>query len=369
MIQGRGLSVAVAVLSAAGTLSITACGAPMERGVAWKFDGGCIAANPTVAGDGLAVGSCSGTFYLLDRSTGGVRWSYDAKKDAPGAAFNADPLVLDDVIVAGSDAAGKGYLYALDRTSGAVRWKHEAGADPNGRGGVRSEARRLGPSLYATTLAGQLVCLDAQSGSVTWSFQGTEPHAPAVAADRVFVTGPEGKVQALAAATGEVIWQKELGAGATSGLAAAGDFLYVGTRNRLHRLSQQTGDVTDDMSVAGSPTRIVISDGVPVFFVDKGGEPDQAEVLIGPDPELTKLRWARNAPAEWPAMHPAPWQGMVLLGDRAGEVIAYQVSDGTKAWSHKLSGSIRAIGADEGVLYLGTSEGSVLAFSPQQAAR
>ena len=347
---------------------MAACGQPMERGVAWKFDaGGCIASTPTVAGDGLAVGSCSGTFYLLDRSTGGVRWSYDAKKDAPGSAFHADPLVLDDVIVVGADGAGKGHLYAFDRASGAVRWKHEAGADPNGRGGVTSAARRLGNSLYATTLAGQLVCLDASSGSVTWTFPGAAPHAPAVAADRVFVTGPEGKVHALAAATGEAIWQKELDADATSGLAATGDFLYVGTRNRVHQLSQQSGDVTNDLSVAGSPTRIVISDGAPVFFVDKGGEPDQAEVLIGPDPELTKLRWARNAPAEWWALHPAPWQGMVLLGDRAGEVIAYQVSDGTKAWSHKLSGSIRAIGADERMLYLGTSE-SVLAFTPERAA-
>jgi len=62
--------------------------------------------SPAVAGDLVYVGSCSGTYFALNRSTGARRWTYDTRQDGDAAQFHGNPLITDDLVVTGSDGQG-----------------------------------------------------------------------------------------------------------------------------------------------------------------------------------------------------------------------------------------------------------------------
>lgn len=49
------------------------------------------------------VGSCAGIFYALNKATGELRWSYDIRKDGKQISFHGNPLIVDDMILIGTD--------------------------------------------------------------------------------------------------------------------------------------------------------------------------------------------------------------------------------------------------------------------------
>lgn len=77
---------------------------------------------PAVAGDSVFVGSCSGVFYALNKTTGQLQWSYDITKDGKQISFHGNPLITGDLILIGTDRScepdGVGHVYAFDRRTG-----------------------------------------------------------------------------------------------------------------------------------------------------------------------------------------------------------------------------------------------------------
>ncbi|HEX2122070.1 MAG TPA: PQQ-binding-like beta-propeller repeat protein, partial [Thermoanaerobaculia bacterium] len=71
--------------------------------------------SPTVVGDAVIIGSCSGSLYSLDRTTGKPIWIYDTRADGPPAEFHGEPLLLGDRVVIPTDADPRGHLYSFDR--------------------------------------------------------------------------------------------------------------------------------------------------------------------------------------------------------------------------------------------------------------
>jgi outer membrane protein assembly factor BamB len=69
---------------------------------------------------------------------------------------------------------------------------------------------------------------------------------------------------------------------------------------------------------------------------------------------------------DWGTVRPYVWQGAVLVSD-TGHLYAYKESDGSLAWSHDFPGQlVRGIGITPDLLYLGTMQGMLYAFSPEQ---
>jgi len=66
--------------------------------------------SPTVVGDAVILGSCAGTLYALDRTTGSPIWLYDTEADGAAAQFHGEPLLIGGRIVIPSDADPKGHL-------------------------------------------------------------------------------------------------------------------------------------------------------------------------------------------------------------------------------------------------------------------
>ena len=85
-------------------------------------------------GDLLFIGSCAGNFYALNKTTGELKWSYDIRQDGRQVSFHGNPLVINDLILIGTDKScdpeGIGHVYAFERESGKVRWKYRSTSVP-----------------------------------------------------------------------------------------------------------------------------------------------------------------------------------------------------------------------------------------------
>ncbi|HKG21188.1 MAG TPA: PQQ-binding-like beta-propeller repeat protein [Blastocatellia bacterium] len=314
---------------------------------------------PEVSGDLLFIGSCAGVFYALDKNTGGVRWSYDAGKDQRKVGFHGNPIILDDLIVIGTDIneapRGAGYVYAFERASGKLRWRVAAGR------GVASDIVRAGSSLYGVTLSDELVSIDPATGSVSWAFSSRSgrgdriPSAPVTAGGRVFYGDRDGGLYALDSKTGRVDWKREFTTPVSTSLAVFGESVFLGAANHIYRISQKTGAIEAHYLADGwSSARPVISGNSLLVFI--------GNTVASIDLSLNKINWRQKTSSRWTTPRPLIVGDVILAGTEIGEVVAFRITDGSHRWSHKFSGTIRSIANSGRVLYIGTREGTVYAY-------
>lgn len=198
-------------------------------------------ARPVVAGDQLIVGDYEHTLHGIDAATGSPRWRYaDAKARYVGAV-----LALEDLIVAPnadhnvyalnsqgqfswkfttaepvwaqpvSDGTNI-YIASMDHSvysltkSGNQVWKTDVGAAVIYSLAISDD----GKTLYAGTLANELVALDAASGSVTWraKTEGNVWGRPVIHENTLIFGDQTGKIYAVDAAGGAEKWRFDAGA-------------------------------------------------------------------------------------------------------------------------------------------------------------
>jgi outer membrane protein assembly factor BamB len=208
----------------------------------------------------------------LDAKTGKLDWYYQL---TPHALCDWDlqgpPILIEAggrelVVIAGKG----GIVIALDRSTGELVWKRAVGLHnghdqdgvramrgdysnlkipqtvyPGTLGGVMSPPSTDGSLIFVpvvnhpTTLVGQLeskegaykkgelVAIDAASGSIAWQHKFSS--APIGATDAVnelvFATTLEGKVYAFESKGGKQVWESSLPAGTIAGLGFGGDML------------------------------------------------------------------------------------------------------------------------------------------------
>jgi polyvinyl alcohol dehydrogenase (cytochrome) len=216
---------------------------------------------PAVVDGTLYVGAPDAKFLALDAVTGATRWTFDLTGVSGPVGGQNTNQVRDGAAVAGRKVYfgdSRGWLYALDKDSGTLAWATRLDEHPSTRLtsspmvfdgrvyiGVSSiEAGFAGnPSYPCCTHRGQVVALDAATGTVAWRYRTVRPAEPAGSwpsgAPRfapsggavwaspvvepvtrtVFVgtgqnyTGAEGDIDsmlALSADTGEVRWKRRM---------------------------------------------------------------------------------------------------------------------------------------------------------------
>ncbi len=336
--------------------------------------------SPTVVGDLLLVGSCSGNFYALDKHTGQVRWSYNVHQDGDQTSFHGDPLITKDLVVIGTDIGKQGHIYAFDRATGKVRWKYLVTTQCKGDFGVASDIVRRGDAIYAVAQGDDLLCLDLATGKLRWHFaSGFDrtkfewANAPALQGHSIFFDGHDGTVYALNSASGRLEWKTDLHAAVTTSPVVIGDSLYAGTSGRIYRLRTTDGAKLGSITIQGSPWRNVSITGHHLYaIVDLGkGKPEQ---LLSLNLASERVQWSveppiamRDPKADWDSTAwPYVWHGEVLASDK-GHLYAYRESDGSLAWSHEFPGKVvRGIGLTPNILYLGAMHGMVYAFAPER---
>ena len=160
----------------------------------WFFPtSGSVAASPALFGSSLVIApSKDGNVYALNASTGQEVWH------ASVAAGVSSPAIFGDTVVVGGGAFGSGgQVVALDARSGTQRWAFTANGPIQG-----SVAFADGKVIVASnTDHGTIYALNATSGTLLWSFEPSPSEyilgSPVVADGYVFAPSDNGHVYAL----------------------------------------------------------------------------------------------------------------------------------------------------------------------------
>ena len=321
---------------------------------------------PTVVGDLLFIGSCAGNFCALDKTTGQMRWSYDIRKDGKQRSFHGDPLVVDDMILVGTDQGcdpdSVGHVYAFERNTGKVRWKYRSTSVP-------TDIVQLGSNVFFGSFQGQWTSINLRTGNLNWKFSLDTPNqdcdaikAPLAYQNRLFVAGLDGVIYALDATSGRVAWKRKLSSPPSTSLAVGDKSLYVGTtQNHLYRLNIQTGDILSELDVEATPVgRIVFAQDSMLLFLENRS--DRTGYIVSVDSQLTGVRWQQKSFPEWASERPHLWKGNIVAGNCRGELAAFRGSDGAPQWTLSVKGCIRSIGSSGDTLFTGVQEGTIYAF-------
>jgi outer membrane protein assembly factor BamB len=253
---------------------------------------GAIESAPAVAGGVLYVGSADGRLFALDAATGAPRWNARVGFSAVTA-----PAVAGGAVYAGS---ADGRLAAVDAASGAVRWTATIG------GSVRDAPAVAGGAVFVRTYAGNAHAFDAASGAARWTTavggnpmfsMGPSPATPTVADGVVYVAGPHnGRLYALEAATGAVVWDVTAGASVRA-VALADGVLHttwtVGAGTTLLRaLDPATGATRWTVGGAANVNIAVVA---PVIANGVHYSATVAGALLARDPATGAVLWSDTA--------------------------------------------------------------------------
>ena len=210
--------------------------------VAWRFpmkDG--VEPGATLYQNTLFFGASDGQFYALNAGTGQVLWTYPLRAEGLGR-----PTVQGDTVYI---LGGNSVLHALEVATGKMKWVYTRrdSATLSIRGASRPLIR--GENLYISFADGVLVNLNKNSGSVIWEstlnkqrrFRDIDS-APITDGNKIFLSGYDDAFYAVDRATGKLIWRVDDG-GYDEALLENGTIFYSTTNGKVLALKAETGKV------------------------------------------------------------------------------------------------------------------------------
>lgn len=326
-------------------------------------------------------GSDVGLVIALSAANGERLWTYDLwQRPMTTTAMSLQPLGNTVFLGACEGAlecrpcASPCRVAALETLSGEERWRYELQRDYLSPLTANEEVVAFGQG-YGRALR----ALAADSGQERWTFAdygtGGMP-APLVVGETVYTYLPVGgfgegtAVWALDVSTGRERWRTKLG-GQTSGHrpVVAGGNLYVITYELSGQSLTALDAVTGQKRWATSPElaqldyRTLYADGVPGGMVYAAS----GRILYAFAAAGGKLRWQVQVPC----------CGGIILGVIADAetlyvftntqgVYALNPADGTGRWHHDVVGEVITFALEQGVLYLGTTDGQLYALVPAE---
>ena len=185
-------------------------------------------------GDTLYASTGLAALLALEAATGKIRW-----RQALDAPARAAPTVVGDRLYVPTLAE---QLIAVAKADGSHEWTYQGAPAMTSVLGLPSPAFADG-LLVAGFGSGDLVCLRALSGAVSWSdglaSQGRDPlldfstitGLPAIADGSVYAVGLGGLFVSLDLRTGRRLWERDVATSQSHWLA--GDWLFVLTADQL----------------------------------------------------------------------------------------------------------------------------------------
>lgn len=321
---------------------------------------------PAVAGDLVYVGSCAGTFYALDKTTGAVRWSYDIKQDGNQQSFHGNPLFAGDLILIGTDKScapdGIGHVYAFEKNTGALRWKYRTTS-------ASTDIIQIGGRVFFGSIQDNWTALNLTDGTAAWSFSTHAsnpdcilPKSPVADETHVYIGALDGLIYSLDATSGQITWKQKLAAQPSTSLALKDTSLFVGASdNHIYQLKADSGETKAHIAVEAMPVgRPTISGDSVFFFLEDRSQRAGYIVSLGTD--LKKTRWTQRSSPEWASERPSVLKGLVIAGNCRGSLMAFSASDGAQKWTLNLKGCIRSVGDSGDTLFAGVQEGTIYAL-------
>jgi outer membrane protein assembly factor BamB len=217
----------------------------------WQFDMHSYkeASSPAVVGDLVVAHSWSGRVFVLDRTTGQLRWSWGA-----AGGIESSPVVRHGIDYFGDWA---GNVYALDLGRHALRWTYRDGCK------ITASAAIAGGTVFVGDYCGRLLALAAGTGALRFAASAGSPvyGTAAVAGGRVFVPSRDDGSLVAFTTRGRRLWRVGTGAYVYSAPAVWNGRVFFGSYNGfLYCVSVATGatrwKVYAGGRISGSPTVI-----------------------------------------------------------------------------------------------------------------
>jgi len=203
-------------------------------------------ATPIVAGDSLIVQTIDGKISVYKTATGKKLWSYGRSIPKLTLRGTSAPLVMDETVLAGfSD----GRLLSLSLATGELLWETTIAA-PRGRTDLERLVdidglfRAANGVVYVSSYQGRVAAVSATDGNVLWARDMSSYAGLTVSGNQLFITDAGSRVWALDGRTGATLWRQDSLVGReVSAPAVLGDTVIVADYDGfVHWLSQDDGE-------------------------------------------------------------------------------------------------------------------------------
>ena len=363
-------------LGATGSTSARPPSAPLSA--QWEYEAaGPILATPAVVGGRVYITTESGMAAALDASTGQALWTYEI-----GSPSDSSPAVTESAVYFGSRDHR---VVALDRDTGAPLWEHNLGNIVLGSPIVADG------TLYIGSTNGALEALDASTGERRWSANanGWVVSHVAVDGDVVAATSLGERFISVDPATGRRLLKFYSGTPVAGGpIIAEGRAYFVTNRGGVWAVDPRA--VSQPFSrfayvakvnffawqLRDDPPRQVGSIWVgsargrvkhsPVYANGNLMVVNEAGRITAFNAASGAVVWERELEVEVVAEPVAAGEAL-LIATNDRRLLAFDTSTGATVWEHNLVNvNLSAAPAiADGVLYLPTSDGRLLAMRSQ----
>lgn len=182
--------------------------------------------------------------YCIDALEGEYIWHY------PAVHADMSPVLHKDKVYFGT-GYGDYRIYAVDAQTGAEVWSKQMpypvwGSPSAAENSVFFGLGRGNFSESAPIPAGKVVALDAETGDLLWEHEAEDAVLTAIAVQNSYVTfgSRDGYVYSLQSTDGKLNWKTDLGGPVVSSPAVTMDTVYAATKNGyIYALSTDTGKV------------------------------------------------------------------------------------------------------------------------------
>lgn len=211
---------------------------------------------PVHAGDIIIVRSVDGTVEALNADSGDRLWSFAETVPTLSLRGLSRPIVYGDGVLVGF---ASGRMAALRLSDGQMYWQSNVGV-PRGR----TELERLidvdahfevaDGVIYAASYQGKVAALVAASGEVMWSRDISSYSGVALDTRYVYVSDERGDLWALSRANGAALWKQDVVHGRRlSAPVTQGRFIVVGDyEGYLHWFDREDGHLAGRVHIGDS---------------------------------------------------------------------------------------------------------------------
>jgi len=166
---------------------------------------------PIISGDAVVVYTIDGRLRVYSAFDGTQKWALDQSLPALTQRGASTPVVVGTSVIAGFD---NGRLIAIDLDDGATEWEAVM-TPPSGRSDldrladVDGSIAAVGQDVYAAGYNGVVAALAAESGELLWE-RDISTHT-GVTADwnNIYTVGDDGEVIALLRRNGSDVWRQD----------------------------------------------------------------------------------------------------------------------------------------------------------------
>lgn len=166
---------------------------------------------PLVADNSVVVYTIDGQLRVFSALDGTEKWAMEQPVPALTQRGSSAPILVGSSIISGFD---NGRLVAADLSDGVVEWEAVL-TPPSGRSDLERLAdvdgglAAVGQDVYAAGFNGRLAALAAESGQVLWAREMSSPAGVAADWNNIYTVGNGGEVVALLRRNGDDVWRQE----------------------------------------------------------------------------------------------------------------------------------------------------------------